>query len=285
MNDKNNSPRRWRWYLLSIGGGLILGVFCAFLTGSVLNRITNRSTYDVASQNGFSGDPDGEKLPSLLEQYDTAKLYSQVAGSVITLIEYEKTFGGETGYGFGSGVFFREDAERYFVLTNAHVVEGAEYLSAYFGAALQPEVTVIGSDISADCAVVSIAKKDLTEEACEGIRLAVLGDSGSLSAGDFVFTLGTPSDLAYADTLTAGVVSGLDRELVVNGHRRTYLQIDATLNPGNSGGGLFDERGELVGINSAKVISDDIEGISFALPIKEFMYVANRLMYQYGIDP
>ena len=261
--------------LLLAGAGVFLGVLTAFVVGRIVHNRVNADSYSVGQQNGYSGNPDGELLPALGLQFDASEIAKKVEKSVVTLIAYD--IGGE-GYGFGSGVLYKEDAVSYYILTNAHVVNKSEAVTCYFTGAIQPEVEVLGSDMGPDAALVRLYKNTITDEIMAGLELAVIGDSDALRAGDFIVTLGTPSEITYRNTITAGVVSGLDRTVTINGYDRNYIQIDAAINPGNSGGAMFDSEGRLVGITAAKIISSNIEDISFVLPINEFLDVVNTYM-------
>lgn len=261
--------------LLLAGAGVLLGVLTAILSGFIVHWRINRDSYSIAENNGYSGNPDGDLLPALGLQYDASEIAEKVEKSVVTLIAYDI---GGMGYGFGSGVLFKEDEVSYYILTNGHVVDNSEAVTVYFTGAIQPEVEVLGYDMGADAALVRLYKNTVTEEIMNGLELAVIGDSDELRAGDFIVTLGTPSEITYRNTITAGIISGLNRTVTINGYDRNYIQTDATINPGNSGGAMFNENAELVGITAAKIIASNIEGISFALPINAFLDVVNQYM-------
>ncbi|MGH7996488.1 MAG: trypsin-like peptidase domain-containing protein [Opitutaceae bacterium] len=165
----------------------------------------------------------------------------------------------------GSGVII--DARHGYILTNAHVVDHATGITVTLEDGRKLDARLIGSDPPSDIAVVQVAAHGLTQ-----IRL---GDSAKLAVGDFVVAIGNPFGLPHS--VTAGIVSGLDRSGLSPDDYEDYIQTDASINPGNSGGALVDLRGDLVGINTAMLSgSGDNIGIGFAIPID----TAERVMRQ-----
>ena len=283
MSKKTTKPRRWIWPVISIGAGLILGMIVSFSVGWVLSARENGEHYSIARENGYSGRPGAEKLLPVQLSFDAASVVSRVNGSVVTVISYDRSFwygDGSTGYALGSGVLFREDETYYYLLTNEHVVDGAIAATLYFRGSAQPAAEIMGGNADADVAVLRVAKADIAADILPTLCLAEIGDSEHLGRGDFVVAIGTPSSLSYMNTVTVGVISGLNRTIRVEGHERLYLQIDAALNPGNSGGALFDAEGRLIGINAAKVKS--VYGVNLALPINEFMNIAEALIGEFA---
>ncbi|MGN0656169.1 MAG: S1C family serine protease [Ruminiclostridium sp.] len=182
--------------------------------------------------------------------------------------------------GYGSGIVFTEDG---YILTNAHlvtnyvkfVVEVNDYYDA--GTTHEYEATVIGSDEDTDIAVLKIERD-------EPFIAAKLGDSSNLSVGQEVCAIGNPgvtSNVLFKHTMTKGIVSGLDRVCLSEGYELSLIQIDAAINSGNSGGGLFDMYGNVVGVVSSKIIVDQYEGLGFAITINEAKPVMEDLL-SYG---
>ncbi len=168
--------------------------------------------------------------------------------------------------GAGSGVILSADG---YIITNNHVISGASTIKVTTSDGTQYDATVVGSDSQTDIAVLKIDAEALTP--------AVIGDSGTLAVGDYVLAVGNPLG-TLGGTVTDGIVSALDREVTVSGQNMTLLQTNAAVSPGNSGGGLFNANGGLVGIVNAKSSDSEAEGIGFAIPIDTAIEVATDLM-------
>lgn len=182
--------------------------------------------------------------------------------------------------GYGSGIVFTEDG---YILTNAHVVDEAAKLVVEVNdyeddsKTYEYEATVIGSDTSTDIAVIKIDRS-------EKFIAAKIGDSDSLKVGQEVCAIGNPGvtgDIMFAHTMTKGIVSGLNRVCLSEGYNLSLIQTDTAINSGNSGGGLFDMYGNVVGVVNSKIVTDTFEGIGFALTINEAKPVMEDLL-SYG---
>lgn len=183
--------------------------------------------------------------------------------------------------GYGSGVVFTEDG---YILTNAHVVSGASKLVVEVNdyndsnETHEYEATVIGSDDSTDIAVIKIERD-------EPFLAAKIGSSDSLKVGQDIAVIGNPgvtASIMFAHTMTAGIVSGLDVEcLADNGYSLSLIQTDAAINSGNSGGGMFDMYGNVVGVVNSKIVATTYEGLGFALSIDEAKPIMEDLL-NYG---
>ena len=163
----------------------------------------------------------------------------------------------------GSGFIYKKDSKYAYILTNYHVVEHADKLVITLSSDDQEEGTYLGGDEYLDLAVVRISAKNITQ-------VATLGNSEKTNVGDTVFTVGSPVGYEYRGSVTKGILSGKNRMITVSVNSNSdwvmnVLQIDATINPGNSGGPLLNEKGQIVGINTAKTAN--AEGIGFAIPI------------------
>ncbi len=159
----------------------------------------------------------------------------------------------------GSGIIVRADG---YIVTNNHVIDGAASISVTTIGGDQFEAKVIGSDARTDLAVLKI-------ENDEALPFAELGDSSLLHVGDMALAIGNPLREELAGTLTVGYISAINRTMVIDGKQMTMLQTDAAINPGNSGGALLNIYGQVIGINTAKSIGEDVEGLGFAIPINE----------------
>ena len=172
--------------------------------------------------------------------------------------------------GAGSGVVLSTDG---YIVTNHHVISGARQITVTTNDGSTYDATLVGSDESNDIAVLKIDAKDLTP--------AVLGDSDSLAVGDAVLAIGNPLG-TLSGTVTDGIISALERQVTIDGNNMTLLQTSAAVNPGNSGGGLFNASGELIGIVNAKSSSDSsgnaVDNIGFAIPINSVKAIIEDLI-------
>ena len=195
-----------------------------------------------------------------------AKVYDAVV-----LIE---TYRNNRLVGSGSGFVYKKDNHYLYILTNNHVVEDSSEIKIVSSKGIEVNAEVLGADVYLDIAVLRITNDVL-------IDVATLGSSSSLAIGDTVFTVGSPNGREYMGTVTKGIISGLNREVTVslsNGYYiMSVLQTDAAINPGNSGGPLVNINGEVIGINSLKLVEDEIEGMGFAIPIEEVQVYLDRL--------
>lgn len=172
--------------------------------------------------------------------------------------------GGTTQSGAGSGVIISEDG---YIVTNHHVIDGATSIKVTTPDGTEYEATVVGSDATADVAVIKVD--------ASGLTAAVIGDSDDLRVGDTAVAIGNPLG-TLSGTVTSGIVSALNREVTVENVNMTLIQTSASVNPGNSGGGLFNDKGQLVGMVNAGATS--AEGVGFAIPINTVMEVAQDLI-------
>ena len=166
----------------------------------------------------------------------------------------------------GSGVIISEDG---YIITNAHVISGASQIKVRTSDKTEYEAELIGSDTKSDIAVLKIEATGLTP--------AVIGDSDKLVVGEFTLAVGNPMG-TLGGTVTNGIISALNRDITVQGQTMNLLQTNAAVSPGNSGGGLFNEKGELIGIVNAKSAEEGAEGLGFAIPVNTAMQVAQSLI-------
>jgi serine protease Do len=196
--------------------------------------------------------------------------------AVVSVINYDKN---GNYYGLGSGVIFKSEGAYQYLITNYHVVEDGATFEVVSWDMQRVYGTVMGYDSIQDCAVIRIPK-------LENTIAAVIGDSSEVLVGEEVFAIGNPADISLKNTITRGIVSGLNRVVNESGtyleQQKHAIQIDLAINPGNSGGALFNEYGELIGINTLKLTSDGgtakYEGINLALPISDMYLAATRIL-------
>lgn len=227
-----------------------------------------------------SGSSDAGDTNSFLTNNPIPDIVDRVSASVVGIlnyITYPEGSGKLEVYSSGTGFIVSADG---YILTNAHVIDGAEEIHILLNDGSEETVEVVGSDVKTDIAVL---KTDIA-----GLIPLELGDSDSLRIGDFVLAIGNPLDsVELYGTVTLGIVSAMAREINIDGFINNYIQTDAAINFGNSGGPLFDMQGRVVGMNSAKSVTAGYdesgnpvaaEGIGFALPINDVVRVMTLLI-------
>lgn len=176
----------------------------------------------------------------------------------------------------GSGIIIGENDTELLIATNNHVVADATTLSVGFVDDAVVEAKVKGTDSDMDLAVIAVALEDIPEETLSKIKVAEIGDSESLKVGEAAIAIGNA--LGYGQSVTTGVISAIDREVTVDSVTNELIQTDAAINPGNSGGALLNMRGQLIGINSVKYSSEEVEGMGYAIPISDAMPIISELL-------
>lgn len=177
--------------------------------------------------------------------------------------------------GTGSGVIFKKEGDAGYVITNNHVIEGAESIEVTLFNGEKVTAELIGTDALTDIAVLKIDAEHVT-------TVAELGDSSSLRTGENVIAIGNPLGEEFSRTVTQGIISGVDRTIDVTTSGGDWalnvIQTDAAINPGNSGGPLISMSGEVIGINSLKISQNGVEGLGFAIPSNDVIPIADELM-------
>ena len=203
----------------------------------------------------------------VLSVSEISELASKSVVSIDTELMMTDLFGRtQAGGGAGSGVIISADGT---IITNNHVVDGAQKVTVTLPDGTKYDGKVLGADAEADIAVVKIDATDLTP--------AVIGDSDDVAVGDFCLAIGNSLG-QLSGTVTNGIISAKDREVTLENSTMTLLQMSAAVSPGNSGGGLFNERGELIGIVNAKTNGNGAEGLGFSIPVNDAMAVAEQLV-------
>lgn len=181
----------------------------------------------------------------------------------------------ETEAGTGSGVVFKKGEDISYVVTNNHVVEGADTVEVALAGGERIDAEVVGTDALTDLAVLKISSDHVTE-------VADFGDSSSLKLGQQVAAIGNPLGLDLSSSVTEGIVSGIDRTVPVSTSAGEWeanvIQTDAAINPGNSGGALINSEGQVIGINSMKIAQEGVEGLGFAIPTEDAIPVIQELI-------
>ena len=186
------------------------------------------------------------------------------------------------GESAGSGIIIGEENGELLIATNEHVIDDADTITVCFSVNKEDvdegiaEAQIKGMDARADLAVVAVRTDSLPEKIRDQIKVARLGDSDELLVGEPAIAIGNA--LGYGQSVTLGIISALDRELKIDGGKQLYIQTDAAINFGNSGGALLNHKGEVIGINSAKAASSGVEGMGYAIPINEAIPVLQQMM-------
>lgn len=209
---------------------------------------------------------------------DFTETVARVEKSVVEIntetVIYQKYYGNYIQSGAGSGVIIGSDEAKdvYYVITNHHVVDSANTITVRLYDGSEYNASLVAEDEISDIALVSISVSSGTE-----LSVAEYGDSSELRNGQDIFAIGNPLG-QLGGSVIKGIISKTERHISVSGIRMSLLQIDASVNPGNSGGGLFDMAGNLVGIVNAKSSGDNVDGLGFAIPINTAIKVANELI-------
>lgn len=178
--------------------------------------------------------------------------------------------------GGGSGIIVGKNDTELLIATNNHVVEGADPIKVKFIDGTEAEAIIKGTDAVADLAVITIDLSTIKSSTLKEIKVAKLGDSDSVKVGEMVIAIGNA--LGYGQSTTVGYISAKDREVKVDDKTMVLLQTDAAINPGNSGGALLNMKGEVIGINTVKYASSEVEGMGFAIPISRANPIISELM-------
>lgn len=274
--------------IVSLVGGGALGAGYAF-TAPLANKLYNEK-YGVSLTDGTKGGEDNNTSPYAQSTGYVAPVYvnnsiadiAENVGPSVVSIKNNKvvtTWAGEFNQeGLGSGVIFKTDGDKVYIMSNAHVVEGASSLTVTFLGNTKVPAEIVGYDTVTDIAVVSVNKADIPEDIVNEIKPAALGDNSELRVGDLAVAIGTPIDEAYENTVTVGVISALDRQINLTDQKLNLIQTDAAINPGNSGGALVGPTGEVIGINTVKLVDSEIEGMGFAIPINDVKPIVDEIM-------
>ena len=208
-----------------------------------------------------------------------AAMPSLVAITNKSVQEMQSMFGQTQAYeseSSGSGIIIGKTDTELLMVTNNHVVSGAQDLSVGFVDESVAEAAVKGTDADQDIAVIAVKLSDLSEDTLSAIKVIEIGSSSNLEVGEQVVAIGNA--LGYGQSVTTGIVSALNREVTIDNTANTLIQTDAAINPGNSGGALLNMSGQLVGINSAKYSDTSVEGMGYAIPVDDVVDIIENLM-------
>ena len=257
---------------LLFAGGAVVGNM-AFGGHANSDSGTSASTSDSAPTLQINSKPESDSSNSS-DNYDTADgmagedIYKKVNPSVVSVISTTAE-----GTGSGSGVIMSKDG---YIITNNHVVDGAQSVSVQLSDGTSLDAEIIGTDEQTDLAVIKVTPTS-------DLSAAEFGDSDELEPGEYAYAIGSPGGVQFANTITGGRISAINRDLTVNDRVMTLIQTDASINNGNSGGALINKYGQVVGITSAKLSgnafgSATVEGMGFAIPINTAKDIVDELI-------
>ena len=274
--QKPAKPKKEKKYVTrgTLIGCMILTMLLSTFLGSVLGGSMSSNNPDSRTERDDSKLSQLDLSDATGSEMTVAEIVEKNADAVVEIVVSGTTQGMwgqmQLTEGAGSGVIIRKDG---YIATNYHVIQGANKVQVTLHNGEAYPAQIIGSDPANDVAVIKIDEKDLTT--------AVIGDSSKVAVGDLAVAIGNPLG-QLGGTATTGIISALDRTLSVEGTTLTLLQTDAAINGGNSGGGLFNSKGELIGIVESKAAAVGVEGLAFALPINSVSEILNDIIESGG---
>mgnify|MGYP005757992459 FL=1 len=300
-NKKEKKEKKPRLFLTAVCSALAASVFTAavFGTGMYYINKNNTSSLEAAQNSAYTQQVASSSSDSSSDSAVTTansnkkvltipEIAAQVGPSVVGVINktkvqpqrYYDPFSGRYYYsadentdemveqGSGSGIIISTDG---YIVTNQHVIDGAQEVSIILNTGDEITAQIIGQDVKTDLAVLKIdTDKTLTA--------AVLGDSTSVQVGELAVAIGNPMGQEFSGSVTAGIISAVNRTMTIENRTYNLLQTDAAINSGNSGGALINQYGEVIGINSVKLSESGVEGMGFAIAISEAKPIIDDLM-------
>lgn len=278
--------------VLTVGCGLLCGAIAAGVPAGIsyYNYVQEKKAEEEnkkleedslkVEENGLAETQTEEGRESSV--YDVSVVWDSVSPSMVEIdtkyVSSYRFFGHtyeQESEGSGTGIIIAQ-ADELFVVTNHHVVDGANAIQITFVDGTTAPAQLKGSNAQEDIAVLAVRFADLSEDTVKKIRVATIGDSDALEGGEMVIAIGNAA--GNGQSLTVGYVSAVDREVSIEGVTMNLIQTDAAINPGNSGGALLNARGELIGINNAKLVANHVEGVGYSIPISNVVSLINQLM-------
>jgi len=251
-------------------GALLVAIIYPYIFG---NNQSDVSTARIETNQGASNNSVTKNL-SLDVTTDVTKAVAKAGKGVVGITNIQSanfwsSSGGEQEAGVGSGVIYKKAGDKAYIVTNNHVVEGANQLEVTLQDGTKVAARLRGTDVWSDLAVVEIDSKGIPND-----QVNEFGDSDALKIGEPVLAIGNPLGLQFSGSVTQGIISGVNRAVPVDINNdgmpdwnAEVIQTDAAINPGNSGGALVNIAGQVVGINSMKIAQSAVEGIGFSIPI------------------
>ncbi len=279
---EEKSKRRFLPFLASSIAGAVLGGGIVLYSAPQLGFTNDGSQTNTASTSTNATTTAATKTISTnVSQGDLVSVVDKVSPAVVgvnNIQERTNPFSGDTQTaesGTGSGVIFKKDNNKAYVVTNNHVIEGSSKVEVTLSNGKKEDAQIVGADPLTDLAVLEMDAKNVE-------AVAEFGDSTSLVAGEPVLAIGNPLGEQFSRTVTQGIVSGTERTVNITTSAGEWnldvIQTDAAINPGNSGGALINAAGQVIGINSLKIAEDGVEGIGFAIPTADVQPIIDKLM-------
>lgn len=282
------------------GLALMFGVVSSatFLTTNyvgtkVLKLGTTQKSTSTTSTSAVTSNASLTKTSSVVTS-DVSSVVENVMPSIVSISnmsvqEVQNYFGGtskQESESAGTGIIISQNDSELLVVTNNHVVAGSDTLTVTFADGNSVEANIKGTDSEYDVAVVAVPLDSISEDTKKAISVATLGDSTELKVGEPAIAIGNA--LGYGQSVTTGVISALNRSVSETDQTTgettessvKLIQTDAAINPGNSGGALVNASGEVIGINSSKLVGDSVEGVGYAIPISDVSDLIENLMNQ-----
>nr|WP_288826301.1 trypsin-like peptidase domain-containing protein [uncultured Clostridium sp.] len=266
-----------------VAGSTVVGINWAAGSYAQKNSVEISRAETVPSTQANNSLP-ASNTSSISAVNDVSSIVDKAMPSVVAItskVVYEsQTWFGpmqQEGEGSGSGIVVGKNDDELLIVTNNHVVQGASELKVTFIDQTPVDAAIKGTDAESDLAVIAVPLKNISSDTLSKIAIASLGKSDTLKVGQGVIAIGNA--LGYGQSVTVGYISALDRSVQTeDGTNRDLLQTDAAINPGNSGGALLNMQGEVIGINSAKYSSTEVEGMGYAIPISKAQTIIDSLM-------
>ena len=290
IEEKSKNKRVIVYIFISLFAILIIASFAIALNNIGLLKVDSLKKINKKAELNYTQTTN--KIKEGIYITDVSEIVEEVMPSIVSITSKTLVKSGMFGpsyfnqeqysEGAGSGIIVSKNDTELLILTNNHVIEGAEELSVQFVNEKSVDATVKGTSERKDVAVIAVKLSDLDDATMESIKIATLGDSNNLKVGNGIIAIGNA--LGYGQSVTTGVVSAINRNVTIDNITTKMIQIDAAINGGNSGGALLNSNGEVVGINSAKYSSSalsssaSIEGMGFAIPITDVKELITSLM-------
>lgn len=281
-NKKAKKGGNSKWWLKICASAIAFGLIAGLVMQGVQYGFSKAGIGSGGSQLATTKTSSGSSSGSA--NSDLSEVSENVMPSIVSITcKFETTSQGWFGQqqsseseGVGSGIIIGKEDGKLLIVTNNHVVEDAKSLSVGFADDESASASIRGTDSDADLAVVEVNTKDMKSSTLNKIAIITLGDSDDLKTGEQAIAIGNA--LGYGQSVTGGYISALNREVQLTDKTMTLLQTDAAINPGNSGGALLNSKGELIGINTVKYSSEDVEGMGYAIPINTAKPIIDQLI-------
>ncbi len=299
QNNENKSGKKKIPKAVAVTGfALLFGVVSSatFLTSNIvgnkvlgLSSSTGSSSKTTASVNSTALNTTSSVVTSDVSEVVESVMPSIVSITNMSVQQVQDFFGGvsqQESESAGTGIIINQTDSELLIVTNNHVVEGSETLTVTFADNTSLEANIKGTDASHDLAVIAVPLDTVSDDTLNSIAVASMGDSTKLKVGEPAIAIGNA--LGYGQSVTTGVISATDRESTttdtITGETTEsdvkLIQTDAAINPGNSGGALVNANGEVIGINSSKLVGSSVEGVGYAIPISDVSDIITDLMNQ-----